>query len=629
MKSFRDRTWPVLGLAILLSGIVGSWRWTADAAEGKSRLFGLKKAIVVPEKKEEKSPLDYPMVGDRTGVAGMETVKVEGIGLVVGLNGTGSDPPPNTFRDQMLTIMRKQEVENPKEVLASDSTAIVLLRAFVPAGARKGDYIDVEVWVPPGDGTTSLKGGRVLEADLYPTLIARGQRLQGDPLVRVQGTILVDEVPGDEENSAALRKGRIIGQGMVMADRDFRIVLARDIRSGLKTRNLEHRINQRFFIKQRDRKLPVATAKDEKLIDLKLPRQYRYDIQRFLLVVRRIPMSVSQTFIRQATDYLREELLKPSETIEAALRLEAIGPDSIEVLKEGLKSRHEMVRFSAAQALCYLGDPAGAEVLSKLAVESNTYRAYALAALVALDHPATRLSLSKMLHAQSTECRYGAFRALWAYDERDPLVKGELLNNEFFIHTVDSDAPPMVHLSRNLRKEIVIFNDEQSLKTPILLRSRNMIITASAENGEVHITSFTPSPSGTIRNHSTCDLKLSSVIRTAVSMGATYPDIVDLLQQANQKKNLSGQLAVNATPRALPLEALDALASGEEESPRSQPKATRFSMPSLFGGDTSANNTEIGMTAATDEADEKEEPSDTKSEEKRSLFDRIFRRLAQ
>src|SRR5690606_36470300 len=103
-----------------------------------------------------------------------------------------------------------------------DSTAIVLLRAFVPAGARKGDYIDVEVWVPPGDGTTSLKGGRVLEADLYPTLIARGQRLQGDPLVRVQGTILVDEVPGDEENSAALRKGRIIGQGMVMADRDFR-----------------------------------------------------------------------------------------------------------------------------------------------------------------------------------------------------------------------------------------------------------------------------------------------------------------------------------------------------------------------------------------------------------------------
>ena len=41
-------------------------------------------------------------------------MKVEGVGLVVGLDNTGADPPPSWYRKQLVDEMSKAGVEKPR-----------------------------------------------------------------------------------------------------------------------------------------------------------------------------------------------------------------------------------------------------------------------------------------------------------------------------------------------------------------------------------------------------------------------------------------------------------------------------------------------------------------------------------
>ena len=157
---------------------------------------------------------DYDMTGEGATIDGLQPIRVEGIGLVMGLSGTGSEPPQNAYRKMMIEIMKKG-VEAPADVLRSVNASIVLLRAYIPPGARKGDLIDVEVWVPPGHETSSLKGGFLLESELKEQVITQGNHLkskaalQGDTYLKVSGPVLVlAEKKDDKIEEASLKKGR-------------------------------------------------------------------------------------------------------------------------------------------------------------------------------------------------------------------------------------------------------------------------------------------------------------------------------------------------------------------------------------------------------------------------------------
>lgn len=538
---------------------------------------GPNKSLQAAAKKLE----SYPMVGDETGIDGLFPVKVEGIGLVVGLPHTGSDPPPNGFRDYMLEQMQKRGVHNPNEILASDTTSIVLLRAFVPPGARKGDIVDVEVWVPPGDSTTSLKSGRLLKASLYESVIAKDKfNLKGKEIIRVEGPVLVTPGPNDSKDSASLRKGKILGQGICLVDRDFRMILDRDRKSVRRTKEIAYRVNQRFFVSQGVASEGLAKPKDDKTVELKVSKQYRFDIERYLLVARKIPRSNSDSFYSRIMPELKEDLLDPQTTLEAALRLEAIGPRSTPTLKEGLKSEYEVVRFASAMALAYLRDGTGVEELRRLAENSGIYRSYALGGLVALDQPISRVHLSGLLGSRSAEARYGAFRALWVHDHEDPQVRGERLNDEFWLHVIRTRAEPMVHVSRAFRPEIVVFNEIQQLKAPFSLRAGEFILINAGPEGErVHLASVRAGQGGAVRKRAESSLSLVDVIQNATKLGATYSDVVDLLKQAAEKGCLMGRLEVNALPQSPPLETLAAMTGAEPPSGRPN---GRVGAPTLF-----------------------------------------------
>lgn len=574
----RTTNWSLLTFAAAVAIVLPASPIRFAAAEKK----GSKPTSVTDDEL-----VGYRTVGDYTAVRGLTPARAEGVGLVVGLHGTGSDPVPNRYRELILKEMHTREVPNPESVLASDSTAVVLLRAFLPPGARRDDTVDIEVWVPPGDATSSLKGGRLLEARLHENLVTKGQLSTGQELIRAYGPLLIWDRASPEADPAAQLKGKILGGGRLLIDRDFQLVINTDSRSAVRAKVLADRINQRFYESEHGQNRGLAHAKTDRIIELKTSRTYKFDIERFLQVVRRIPISQSVVIRQHWQQELRAQLLEPKTAIEASLKLEAIGKEAIPVIKEGLSSKVAIVRFSAAQTLAYLGDSSGATQLAALAQESTLYRAHALSGLIAVDHPVSRMHLTELLQARGAETRYGAFRALWAYDPGDPTVAGRRMglaagesadvpgrrrvsdaDAEFMLHVIESKAEPMVHVARNFRREVVLFNGDQELIRPFNLRAGEQILLhADANSDRVHIVSFRPGRNGVVERRNESSLRLREVIETTATLGASYADVVEMLRQASQNGNLSGRLAVNALPAAMSFDTLVAVGANNDESP--------------------------------------------------------------
>ncbi len=544
--------------------------------------------------------------------------------------------------------MKKKGVENPSDVLRSDNSCLVLLRTMVPPGSRKGDVVDVEVWVPPGDDAKSLKGGFLLETELKEQVIAQGKHIQnkgaleGDAWIRVDGPILV---MADEKNEAAraasLKKGRILGRGKLLGDRDFRLMLEDGKKSKTRSRLVADQINQRFKSNRSEASKQIAVPLDYQTIRLGLPPEYKHDSERFLHVVRRIPMSRSKSFQEQILGFLEADLMNPETAIEASLRLEAIGGPAISVLKEGLLTDNELVRFCSAQSLAYLKDPAGYKILAQLADKSNLYRAYAFAALIAHDQPLARTHLTRLLSSESSEARYGAFRSLWMLDENDPQVQPILMGpDEFSVHMIDSNAPPMIHLSRNFRREIVLFQPRQQFVPPLTMQvGDHLTITASAGTNEVHLYSSRPGKGGVREERRIATTSVMDVIEKASELGATYPDIVDLLMQASAGNNLSSRLEINALPSPQNYSTIGAIANDANSQ---RWLAFHPSTPNLFqdgdnpmtagklgrglrGAVKSTASTESASKAIDEEQDESAEPAPVA---KKRRFSGFFSRSA-
>src|SRR5262249_8091229 len=80
---------------------------------------------------------DMKTVGEVTSVANAEPIQVSGVGLVVGLSGTGGVAPPGPYRSVLEQELKRQGVQNIAEVLNSPDASLVLVSGFIPPGAHK------------------------------------------------------------------------------------------------------------------------------------------------------------------------------------------------------------------------------------------------------------------------------------------------------------------------------------------------------------------------------------------------------------------------------------------------------------------------------------------------------------
>ncbi len=500
-----------------------------------------------PDKEKKKKGIEN--VGARTTVAGLNMLTLESVGLVTGLNGTGDDPPPSSYRKQMLDEMRRRGVKSPNQVLRSPNTALVIVRAYLPPLVKKGDSFDVEVRIPGASEATSLSGGTLLTTRLSEQAMVQGRGiLKGHVMAVAKGPILIS-ARGDDKDSEAglLRRGRILGGGTSMTNRKLSMYLRAEYRSVRNSQRTAKRIGKRFHRYTRHgTKEALAVAKTDQKIELDIVARYKDNYPRYLRVIRQIAWNENQVKQGIRIEKLKKELQNPITAERAALNLEAIGKRAIPVLQEGLKSKTLESRFHAAMALAYLGEPDGLEVLKEVAQKEPAFRAFAFAAMAASEEPEANLYLHDLMSVQSAETRYGAFRTLSVLDKNDPFIYGELLNNQFRLHEVRSKGKPMIHLTHYKKAEVVLFGANQKFHTPLVLKPGRIIVKAQAGSEEVTVSLYLVNQPDRTR---TVSRRVADVIRAATELGATYPDIAMMLAQAGTQGSLPGSLEMDALPR--------------------------------------------------------------------------------
>ena len=514
--------------------------------------------------KEFETKVETPMVGDYAGFANLNLVTLQGVGLVVGLDGTGGDPPPSGYRAILADDMRRRGIGDPETILRSPNTALVIVTAYLPPMIRKGEAFDVDVRIPEGDTTTSLNGGWLLETELSEAQMVQGQGvMKGHILAKAKGPIMVTSGEGKSDKTGLKKRGKILGGGISKKDRDLRIQLRSDFRNSRQSKRIADKIGQRFFnYNASGLREPLAKALTDQTIELKVLPRYKDNFPRYLEVIRNVAFRESQVARHVRMDKLKSHLMDPDKTELAALQLEAIGNDSIPILKTGLKHPELEVRFNSALALAYLGQAEAVPVLGEAATKERAFRVYALAALSTIDDAETHLLLRKLTHAQSdddgkttdsAELRYGAFRALWTLDKRDPYLNGEVLKEPtsdrdlFSLHMLPTDGDLIIHLTQVHRSEIVLFGEDQRFKSPMAVRAGNhILVTAQPGTDRVVLAKY---QIGQPDKRKEVSARVSDVIRTAVEFGASYPDVAQMLLQASKQQNLTGRIEIDALPQ--------------------------------------------------------------------------------
>jgi flagellar basal body P-ring protein FlgI len=512
-----------------------------------------------PKKAEEpKTPEAQPkLVGDLAGPWGLFPAELEAISLVTGLNGTGSDPEPSPQRAMLMDEMQRRGVKNPNQLLASRNVALVLVRGVLRPGIRKGDRFDVEVRIPGHSETVSLRGGTLLETRLNDMAMIKDRLFNGKVRALAQGPVLVDPSATEKSDGVLLCRGRVLGGGVAMESRSLGLLLSSGDETEMTPAQLRNATvnsarvanaaNRRFHTFKDGVQIGVATAKTGRYVDLVVHPRYKDNIERYMQVVLAIALEESAVETNQRIASLEKQLFEPSTAVRAALQLEAIGTLATPTLLKGIKSSDPEVRFCAAEALAYLNRPEAAEPLADAARRESAFRAFALAALAAMEEFAASEQLRQLLVVPSVETRYGAFRALWKIDPGDPMIKGEQLGKQFSYHVLDVAGPPLVHVTRSRRAEVVLFGREQRFLTPLAVNAGPRIMVTSTPAGQIAVSKFAPDEPDQKRTVST---RLDEVIRAIVELGGTYPDVVQALQEAKASGALQGRFEVDALPEA-------------------------------------------------------------------------------
>lgn len=487
------------------------------------------------------------LVGELAVPTGLQPARVEAVGLVTGLSGTGSDPGPSPQRAALLEEMQTRDVANPNAVLASGNVSLVLVQGILRPGIQKGDRFDIDIRIPSQSETTSLRGGYLLETRLTETAILDRQLHHGNLLALAKGPVLVDPTADPKKDRILLCRGRVLGGGVALKSRPLGLVVLPEHKNVQNSAKVATAVNRRFHTFRNGIKEGMAKAKTDEYIELAVHPRYKDNIARYIQVIRGLPLAESAAERMTRLTALGEELLVPETAADAAVQLEGMGSEGVSHLLEGIKSQNPEVRFYAAEALAYLDRREAAEPLGQIARDQPAFRVFALTALSAMQDFAAYEQLQMLLSAPSAETRYGAFRSLWTMNNQDALVKGELLNGEFHYHLLDVAGPPMIHVTRNRLAEVVIFGRGQKFLAPLAVNAGNEIMITSSGDNTITVSKFSLQEGDQKR---TVSPDVDEVIRAAVELGATYPDIVQALQEAKNAGALVSRFEVDALPEA-------------------------------------------------------------------------------
>jgi hypothetical protein len=142
-------------------------------------------------------------------------------------------------------------------------------------------------------------------------------------------------------------------------------------------------------------------------------------------------------------------------------------------------------------------------------------------------------------------------------DRKDPFIREERMgvredaenhDNEYSLHVVKTQGPPLTHVTLRTRPEVVVFGAEQEFSAPMYVSAgKHILVTAQPGATTVSLAKFEV---GRPDQRKEVSMKVADVIRAADELGAKYPDIVQMLADASKQKNLPTSLGMDKLPEA-------------------------------------------------------------------------------
>lgn len=445
-----------------------------------------------------------------SSLRGYQPLVVQGYGLVVNLNETGSGDVPPMLRQWLINEMSKGGFGKtslgyghltPDQVLNSNRTAVVLVEAIIPPGAIKGSTCDVAVAALPGTQTTSLEGGL-----LYTTQLSfRGANLtaaQSRPFVEARGPIFVNpfvteaDQAGMEGRPDDPRIGRVLGGGTVLVDMPMSIALNQP--SYAQSRRVTDRINGRFPPSQAD-KFPIATAVSPEQINLNVTEQFEDNPRRMLDLIAHLYLNPSEKFTQETALKLADALNDPTHTRHAdqiALAWEGMGRRILPILRNLYSDANPTRQLAALSAGAHLGDMRATDPLLAIASKAEPGRGEQAAELLGVllerhpDNFRLRALLRQLIDSDDAFIRLEALYALARTE--DPVVvrrnfsDGRTLKMELILARSDR---PMIYVSRTQTPRIVVFGQTLGFNDPLFLSmwDNHLMLRGSADQPRVRV----------------------------------------------------------------------------------------------------------------------------------------------
>lgn len=424
-----NRSWAPLSACML-----------AAAAIGLVGCSDPKQAVRVNPSKALVRDVPQPLlgtVGAEASFRGIDPTLVSGLGIVVGLAGTGGaenlDPGVQTTMERELArggVSSGGPIQNypgfegmtPAQFLRSRDVAVVIVEARIPPGAPEGTPYDVFVRTLPGSGVTSLEGGRLWTTEMRIGPAAVFGAVKTRKIGEARGPIFINPfsapaIGADGEVQITRTSGRILAGGRVTTPLQIEMVLDND--SFARARSIVGTINSRFPRESGDDG-PIAKGRGNaggtagyQSIALRVPTAYRDRPEEFLQLVRhmRVDPSLPEEWARSYA-----EALKTHSSLAEDLRwcLQSIGRSSLPFLSQLYDYAETGPRMAALKAGARLGDSRASGPLIDLARKGTPgVQVEALRLLADMpSDPRINLALREMVDEPNLEVRVAAYEGL-------------------------------------------------------------------------------------------------------------------------------------------------------------------------------------------------------------------------
>lgn len=463
--------WPRGGRAGGLGraeGLGRGWLWRTLAAAlgvgvligGASCTFkGASRAV-----RPQLPPIDAPSALRGTLLTqadflGVEPTLVSGIGLVVGLAGTGGQPLDERVAGHLEREMGLMGVGDPtgwagtafegltpRQILADPNTAAVVVSAAVPPGAPPGSPFDVAVRAL---NATSLEGGRLFTTEMRLGAPSPFGSAQQQKVGEARGDIYTNPFaePGSGRSAASRINGRVLGGGVVTESLDM--VLRLRSPSHARARLWTSAINSRFPQREGDRE-PTARGRDDTNVAIRVPRRYLDRPGEFLNILKHMQIDAQfpQVYAQRYTNALIRE---PYLANELSWALQALGEPALPFVRELYTYPEIAPRLAALQAGAGLGDALAVPHLKELIEDGpEAVRPEAIALLGRLEAgPSLDLFLRDLTAEPELTIRVAAYEALAGRAERER--RRALLEEEIASGVIESQRMSLAVLEARSR----------------------------------------------------------------------------------------------------------------------------------------------------------------------------------